>query len=66
MTRPIVMIRDLELLKKITTKDFEHFVDHRVIVDDTVDTLFGKALFSMRGKKLYLLIATISRYEEYV
>lgn len=49
MLRPIVILRDLELIKKITIKDFEHFLDHRAMVDEKVDPLFGRNLFSLRG-----------------
>lgn len=43
------MIRDLELLKQATIKDFEHFLDHQVIVDEHADPLFGNNLFSLKG-----------------
>lgn len=48
----MVMIRDLELLKKITVKDFEYFLDHRTIIDQESDPLFGRNLFSLKGKDL--------------
>lgn len=30
--RPIMYIRDLDLIKAITIKDFDHFVNHRLVV----------------------------------
>jgi cytochrome P450 family 9 len=45
----MVMIKDIELLKKITIKDFEHFLDHRTMVDDKTDPFFGRNLFSLKG-----------------
>lgn len=48
-TKPVVVIRDLELVKKITVKDFEHFLDHRNFMDEINEPLFGKNLFSMKG-----------------
>jgi cytochrome P450 family 9 len=46
---PLVMIRDPDLIKQITVKDFEHFLDHRVIIDETIEPLFGKNLVSLSG-----------------
>ncbi|XP_076750354.1 cytochrome P450 9e2-like [Xylocopa sonorina] len=48
---PVITIRDLELLKSITVKNFDHFTDHRSFVDDTVDPLFAKNLFGLRGER---------------
>ena len=42
------MIRDIELVKKITVKDFEHFLDHRAMLS-TEDSLFSRNLFSLKG-----------------
>jgi cytochrome P450 family 9 len=46
---PMVMIKDMELLKKITIKDFEHFVDRRTTVDEKVEPVFGRSLFLLKG-----------------
>ncbi|KOB68945.1 Microsomal cytochrome P450 [Operophtera brumata] len=46
---PITVIRDLELIKKVTLKDVESFLDRRNIVDESVDTLFGRGLFSLKA-----------------
>ncbi|KAK0087675.1 hypothetical protein PV325_000413 [Microctonus aethiopoides] len=46
---PVLLIRDPELVKNITVKYFDHFVDHRGFVDPVQDPLFGKNLFSLRG-----------------
>ncbi|EFN61085.1 Cytochrome P450 9e2, partial [Camponotus floridanus] len=48
---PVVMIRDLDLIKSIAVKNFDSFVDHRGFVDEINDPLFGKNLFSLRGEK---------------
>lgn len=50
---PIVILKDLELIKQIGVKDFDHFVDHRVFMDEDADPLFGKNLFFLRG--LYII-----------
>ena len=48
---PIVMIRDLELLKSITVKNFDHFPDHRSFDSVDRDPLFDKNLFALRGER---------------
>ncbi|OAD56184.1 Cytochrome P450 9e2 [Eufriesea mexicana] len=48
---PVIMIRDLDLIKSITMKNFEHFADHRVLVQKELDPMFSKMLFSMTGEE---------------
>ncbi|XP_034951288.1 cytochrome P450 9e2-like [Chelonus insularis] len=48
---PIIMLQDLELIKSVTVKNFDHFVDHRSFIDPELEPLFGKNLFSLRGDK---------------
>ncbi|KAL7727134.1 hypothetical protein ACLKA6_016094 [Drosophila palustris] len=63
---PLLMIRDPELLKQITIKDFEHFVNHRNLFgvdnDDPHDmtNLFGSSLFSMRDARWKDMRSTLS------
>nr|XP_031837098.1 cytochrome P450 9e2-like [Nomia melanderi] len=45
---PTIMIRDLDLIKSITVKNFDHFQDHRS-PPDVSEPLFTKNLFSLRG-----------------
>uniref|UniRef100_A0A6V7L420 Cytochrome P450 n=1 Tax=Bracon brevicornis TaxID=1563983 RepID=A0A6V7L420_9HYME len=49
--RPTILLRDPELIKIVGVKNFDHFVDHRGFIDPDQDPLFGKVLFSLRGKK---------------
>ena len=35
----------------MAVKDFEHFLDHRNIVDESIDKMFGKSLFNLTGQK---------------
>ncbi|XP_034830601.1 cytochrome P450 9e2-like [Maniola hyperantus] len=58
--KPILMIRDLELVKKITVKDFEHFLDHRSLADDKVEPLFARNLFSLKGQEWKDMRSTLS------
>lgn len=60
--KPIYFVRDPKLVKRMAVKDFDYFVDHRVIIDDSMDKLFGKALISLQGQKwrgLTCLILTV-------
>lgn len=48
-SRPYLMIRDPELLKRIMTKDFHHFVD-RGLMDPYVLSPVNRHLFHMQGE----------------
>ncbi|KAK4875636.1 hypothetical protein RN001_012058 [Aquatica leii] len=47
---PVLLIRDLELIKQITVKDFDVFPDHKTFLPANVDALWGKNLFQMSSK----------------
>nr|KAF7427056.1 hypothetical protein H0235_006750 [Vespula pensylvanica] len=49
--KPVVIVRDPELIKTIAIKSFDYFTDHRSFIDSEHDPLFGKALFSLRGNE---------------
>lgn len=49
MSEPVLMVRDKDLIKKITVKDFDHFVDRMKFVDENSDPLMGKSLISIEG-----------------
>ncbi|XP_062551078.1 probable cytochrome P450 9f2 [Armigeres subalbatus] len=61
---PIFVVRDPELIKKITVKDFDHFIDHRPFFgnseNDNPYSIFGKTLFAMGGQKWRDMRATLS------
>uniref|UniRef100_A0A1E1WLS0 unspecific monooxygenase n=1 Tax=Pectinophora gossypiella TaxID=13191 RepID=A0A1E1WLS0_PECGO len=59
-TKPMLIVRDLELVKKITIKDFEHFLDHRVFIDEKKDPLFGRNLLSLKGQEWKDMRSTLS------
>ncbi|XP_076663916.1 cytochrome P450 9e2-like isoform X5 [Andrena cerasifolii] len=46
---PVIMIRDPELITAIAVKHFDQFTDHRGFVDEDLDPLLGRSLFSLRG-----------------
>jgi cytochrome P450 family 9 len=47
---PVIMLRDPELIKRVTVKDFEHFLDHRNPISEEAEPLFGKSLFNLKGE----------------
>jgi cytochrome P450 family 9 len=57
---PIYFLRDPEVIKRITIKDFDHFVDHRTVFDEKVDPLFGNSLGALTGGKWKEMRAAIS------
>ena len=44
-----IILRDADLIKKITVKDFEYFLDHRNV---GIDSFFSRTLFLLQGKLL--------------
>ncbi|XP_076663914.1 cytochrome P450 9e2-like isoform X2 [Andrena cerasifolii] len=48
---PVIVIRDPELITAIAVKHFDQFTDHRGFVDEDLDPLMGKNLFSLRGDR---------------
>ncbi|XP_023717552.1 cytochrome P450 9e2 isoform X2 [Cryptotermes secundus] len=57
---PIILLRDPELIKMVTVKDFEHFVDRGVRISEEVEPLFGKGLFSLKGQRWKDMRSTLS------
>jgi cytochrome P450 family 9 len=48
------------LIKQITIKDFDHFVDHRTQIDTEIDPLFSRNLFAIKGTRWRAMRATLS------
>ncbi|XP_076275225.1 cytochrome P450 9e2-like isoform X2 [Rhynchophorus ferrugineus] len=47
----LLLLKDPELIKQITIKDFDHFTDHRTVgTSDEIDPLFNKNLFFLKGQ----------------
>ncbi|KAJ6636759.1 putative cytochrome P450 9f2 [Pseudolycoriella hygida] len=57
--QPALVVRDPEVLKQITIKDFEYFEDKRLIGNDS-DKLIGKSLIMMKGTKWHDMRSTLS------
>lgn len=60
MTVPTLMIKDLELIKKIAVKDFDHFTDHPDFVSADSDPLWALSLLNLKGQKWRNMRTTLS------
>ncbi|KAL9922238.1 putative cytochrome P450 9f2 [Glossina fuscipes fuscipes] len=60
--QPVLLIRDPDIIKQITVKDFNHFINHRALFNDENDknNLFGSSLVSMRDSRWKDMRSTLS------
>ncbi|XP_029170254.1 cytochrome P450 9e2-like [Nylanderia fulva] len=58
--KPAIFLRDPELIKDVMVKQFEHFHDHRNFIDERVDPLFARNIFSLRGDRWREIRNTVS------
>nr|AVL92862.1 CYP450 [Locusta migratoria] len=59
--RPVIMLRDPEIVRTITIKDFDHFTDHLDMINsDTNDPLLQKMLLTLKGKEWHDMRTTLS------
>lgn len=58
--QPTYVIRDLEMIKKITSKDFDHFVNHRFHVEQKSDPLIGRSMFAAQDQQWKDVRLTVS------
>ncbi|KAJ8728457.1 hypothetical protein PYW08_016842 [Mythimna loreyi] len=58
-TQEMVVIRDIELVKKIGVKDFEHFLDHRALFGFG-ETFFSRSLIALAGQEWKDMRSTLS------
>lgn len=49
--RATYLIRDLDLIKAITVKDFDSFVNHGIQISVDLDPLMGRSLFNLNDEK---------------
>lgn len=59
-SKPVLMLRDPELIKELTVKEFDNFTDHRSFTDPDTDPIWGSNLFSLKGQKWKEMRATLS------
>lgn len=58
--KPVVVVRDPELLKQLTMKHHDHFEDHRSVIELVPEDLLGSTLFTMNGQRWRDMRATLS------
>lgn len=51
LTLPIFLIRDPDIVKKITTQDFEYFLNHQTNFDEELDSIMNRTLFFSHDQK---------------
>ncbi|KAL1509581.1 hypothetical protein ABEB36_004293 [Hypothenemus hampei] len=57
---PTLLLKDPELIKQITIKDFDHFTDHRGFVNPEADPLWPNNLVALTGQKWKEMRSTLS------
>lgn len=57
---PMHLLNDPEMIKHLTVKEFDHFTDHSIFMDETMDPFFGNSLLTMKGQKWRDMRATLS------
>jgi hypothetical protein len=57
--QPVVVLRDPELIKAITVKDFEHFMDHRTLFSEDGERVWSRGLFSLKGNGINVYISSM-------
>lgn len=60
MMKPVLYVRDVDLIKRLTIRDFDHFEDRSTVLDENLDQLFGNSMFLMRGEKWRHMRSTLS------
>ena len=50
LMHPVYLVRDPELVKHVTVKDFEHFVDLPVFIPEDHEPILTKNLQGLKGK----------------
>ncbi|KAK4874018.1 hypothetical protein RN001_013378 [Aquatica leii] len=58
--QPLLFLRDPDLIKQLTVKDFEYFIDHSTFVADELDPLWTRNLLSLKGDDWKDMRATLS------
>jgi cytochrome P450 family 9 len=59
-TTPVLMIKDLDLIKQIGVKEFDHFHDHLGLPNAERDPLLAKSLINLTADKWKQMRATLS------
>lgn len=58
--KPIIILRDPDLIKDVCIKNFDNFPDHSAIIREEGDSLFGRNVFVLRGDRWKEMRSTLS------
>lgn len=58
--QPIIIIKDIDLIKQVCIKEFDHFVDHKSFFSETREPVFSQNLFSSKGQEWRELRSVLS------
>lgn len=61
-TTPAFYIRDCELIKEVAVKHFDRCPDHISFIDEEIDPIFGRNVFSLRGDRWREMRNTLSPF----
>ncbi|GJQ77433.1 hypothetical protein Trydic_g20831 [Trypoxylus dichotomus] len=59
-TLPTLVIKDPEIIKQITVKEFDHFLNHRSFIPDGSDPIWTKNLFALKDTEWREMRSTLS------
>lgn len=48
---PVLIIRDPELIKDVTVKNFSSFHDNDITIDESIDPMISRNPFFLKGQK---------------
>lgn len=57
---PLYLLRDPELIKQVTIKNYEHFLNHRIDVGEKTDSLLANTLIFMKNQRWKEMRSTLS------
>lgn len=52
---PVLILKDVDLIKQMLIKDFDHFTDHQTFFPEGSDELWNKNLFALKGMYIHNL-----------
>lgn len=58
--KPAYLIRDPDLVKKVTISDFDHFVNHQFKLEQDIDPLIDRSLFFIHDERWRQMRSTMS------
>ncbi|XP_044758961.1 uncharacterized protein LOC123316796 [Coccinella septempunctata] len=58
--QPILVVKSPELIKQICVKDFDHFLNHKVLLPDGVEDLLSKNLLMLKDQEWKNMRSTLS------